>query len=196
MPARNPEHRARIMTALDKIKRWMNQNGATEIVDNLAPGLTEEELSDFEADTGLRLPAALFELWSIHGGQEIDTNGFVGGMDLLSPHQGMDERDHILDSLEFMREHPDTYQEAGVTKEDAESDNWLSFANQGYADQLVVQLDSGRVYICEKDSPPFHLIASTIVNWVEEYASNIESGKYKVCTEFGGCSVSRDDAMY
>lgn len=75
---------SRIQNALKKIKRWMLENDAPLLVENLAPGATPAELAEAESKLGFPLPPELRDLWAIHNGQNDEQNGFVESFDLLS----------------------------------------------------------------------------------------------------------------
>lgn len=186
----------RLNKAINRVKTWMSNNGADAIVANLGPGTTDEQLQDFESQIGFKCPDELKALWSIHAGQNDDGNPFAGALNLLTPEQAVHEREHILLSLEFLREDPDSYEEAGINDAEAESDEWISIAAQGYADQLIVNVASGRVFTCEKDAPPLHLVAASIAEWLESYAADLEKGHYEIEEGFGGIYLSSVDSMY
>lgn len=84
-------------------------------------------------------------LWSIHAGQRADGNGFVGIMDLLRPEGAIGEREDVLSSIEFLREDPDSWVEAGISQEEAESEEWICIAARDH-DKLVVNAQTGRVF--------------------------------------------------
>ncbi|HSQ64735.1 MAG TPA: SMI1/KNR4 family protein [Polyangiaceae bacterium] len=187
---------ARIRDAIERVKTWMQAHGAGALVENLAPGHTRERLDHFEAAVGFPLPADLRALWSVHAGQRSEQNGFVGAMDLFGPDASLGEEDAVSSALKFLRRAPAQWAEAGVTREEAKSNAWLAIAGRGYADLLVVNGETGRVFTCEKISPPLHLVAESILDWLEAYAERVEAGQYAVKEGFGDCYLVRPDAMY
>ncbi|AKV04366.1 hypothetical protein AKJ09_11029 [Labilithrix luteola] len=178
------------------MKAWMTAHGADVLVRNLAAGASSARLDDVQATIGFPLPADLRALWSLHAGQNSDQDGFVGAMDLLDPEGAATESENVKLFIGFLREDPSTWPEAGVSNEEAESSAWLAFAARGYADLLVVSGVTGRVFTCEKDSPPLHLVASSVLEWIEAYADRVEAGEYTVEEGFGECYLSRDTAMF
>lgn len=187
---------SRVSKALERVKTWMKAHGADVLVRNLAAGASSERLDAYETEIGFALPPDLRALWSIHAGQESEQDGFVGAMDLLGPEAAAGESDGVMMFIGSLREDPSTWEEAGVTDEEALSDSWLAFACRGYADSLIVSGVTGRVFTCEKDSPPLHLVAASILEWLEAYADRVEGGEYTVEEGFGDCYLARDDAMY
>lgn len=190
------DRKARIARAIERIKTWMQTHGASVLVDNLEEGASAERLDTFETKIGAALPPDLRALWSIHAGQSEEQDGFVGAMDLLGPEEALGERESLMMFLGFLREEPKSWAEAGVSKEEVTSDAWLTIAARGYADSLVVNLLSGRVFTCEKDAPPFHLVAGSILEWIETYADRVERGEYTVEEGFGECYLAREDGMF
>jgi hypothetical protein len=53
-----------------------------------------------------------------------------------------------------------------------EEDRWIPFASRDYGDLVVVYGLTGRVFTCKKDSPPLHLVAESVVEWLEAYAGS------------------------
>lgn len=186
----------RIRNAVERVKAWMSAHGAGVLPENLARGATAEELDACEAKIAFALPADLRALWSIHAGQKSEQDGFVGAMDLLGPQASIDEAESVTLFLDFVREDPSSWAEAGVTKEEAESTAWLAFAGRGYADLLVVSGVTGRVFTCGKDSPPLGLLADSVLDWIEAYADRVEAGKYTVEEGFGECYLAGPDGMH
>jgi hypothetical protein len=97
--------------------------------------------------------------------------------------------------VEFLREDPSGWEEAGVTADEAESNRWLPFAGRD-SDTLAVNCVTGRVFACGKDAPPLQLVAASVTEWIEQYADRIEGGAYAVEEGFGDYFLARDDAMF
>lgn len=176
---------SRIQSAMTQIKRWMLEHDAPLLVENLAPGATPAELAEAESKLGFPLPPELRDLWAIHNGQNEEQNGFVESFDLLSCQGALFERESTLSFIDFLRQDPASWKEAGVTREEAESDRWVPFAGRGYADTLVVSGVSGAVFTCAKDAPPLHRIAGSLTEWLEAYAARVVAGDYSVEEGFG-----------
>jgi cell wall assembly regulator SMI1 len=188
--------RSRIGQALERVKAWMNAHDAEVLVQNLAAGASTARLDAYQAKLDFPLPSDLRALWSIHAGQTSEQDGFVGAMDFLGPEAAAGENENVTMFIEFLREEPSTWDEAGVTKDEATSNAWLAVAGRGYADLLVVSGVTGRVFTCRKDSPPLHFVATSIVEWLEAYADRVEAGEYTVKEGFGACYLARRSAMF
>lgn len=169
----------------------MRDHAAAVLVENLADGATAAELDAFEASCGYPLPSDLRTLWSIHAGQRSEQNGFIEAMDLYGPQEALSAGESVAMWIEAMREDPESYDEAGVDEAEIASDRWLAIAGRGYADLIVASGVSGRVFRCEKDVPPLHLLAPSIAAWLEAYAGDVDAGKYAVEEGFGDCYLER-----
>ena len=174
----------RLTAALERIKRWMIDHDAPLLVENLAHGASAADLDEAEAALGFALPPGLRELWTLHNGQKEEMNGFVEFRDLFDTHCALAEREKVVEFVEFLREYPDDWVEAGVTAEEVQSNRWVPIAGRDM-DLLVVSGVSGRVFSCEKDAPPLHLVAKSLSEWAEQYAARVEADDYAVEEGFG-----------
>src|SRR5690242_20317895 len=104
---------SRIRSAVERVKTWMNANGAEVLVRNLAPGTDAARLDAFERDLGFVVPADLRSLWSVHAGQHSEQDGFVGAMDLLGPEAALGEGENVAMFVDGLREEPSYWDEAG-----------------------------------------------------------------------------------
>jgi cell wall assembly regulator SMI1 len=187
---------SRIRSSIERIKAWMKAHDASVLVENLAPGASPQQIEKVESELGYSLPADLRALWSVNAGQRNEQDGFVGAMDMLGPEAAIAELESVAMFLGVLREHPTDWTEAGTEKIEVDSNRWLAFAGRGYADMLVVSGESGRVFTCGKDAPPLHLVATSILDWVEAYADRVEAGGYEIEKGFGECYLARGEAMY
>ncbi len=147
-----------LATALQQIERWMLDHEAPLLAENLADGATAAELDAVEATLGFRLPADLRELWLLHHGQREEMNGFVESFDLFDSQRALGVQESVRMFIEFLREVPEDWPEAGVSSEEARSDQWIAFAGRD-SDLLLVSGVTGRVFSCGKDAPPLGLVA-------------------------------------
>jgi cell wall assembly regulator SMI1 len=174
---------ARIQAALERISRWMNAHGAPLLVENLAPGAAAEQLAQAEAEFEVAVPGDLRALWSLHNGQREEGNGFIEAYNLLSLQWAVAQQETVLMCIEFARESPDKWHMTGGTVEELRSDHWLPFAAQE-SDSLVVHGVTGRVFVCAHDDAP-RLLAPSLAEWLERYASRVAADDYAVEEGFG-----------
>ncbi len=167
--------------AFERIAAWMKGHGAALLVDNLAPGATQERLDRAEAELGIALPAHLRALWSVHDGQREEGNGFVEAFDLLSIDGAVAQLETVRLLLEMEREHPSA--DAAYTDDELRSDDWIPFAGRD-SDSLVVHGVTGRVFEYFHDYS-LTLLASSLGEWMERYATRVEADDYSVEEGFG-----------
>lgn len=171
--------------AFERIKAWMVEHDAELLAENLAPGASEEQLAEAEAELGFSLGRELRALWSLHDGQNEEMNGFFQSFDLYSIERALGERDFLMGALGFLRQTPRAVPKSGLTQEELFSDTWVHFAGRD-SDGLAVNTVSGRVFeIRHDDSPPLYLYADSIVAWANQYASRVVADDYRVEEGFG-----------
>lgn len=183
---------SKLMDAIERISRWMLENDAPLLAQNLAPGATDAELASAEKQLGFPIPTGLRELWSLHNGQLEELNGFVESLDLLSLARAVDERDSVIPFVEFLREDPSSWKRAGVVEAEALSDRWVPFAGRD-SDLLAVSAISGRVFRVWKDAPPLLLAAESVEAWATSYADAVEADDFAVEEGFGEYFLARRD---
>jgi cell wall assembly regulator SMI1 len=176
--------RERLASAIQRITGWMVDNDAPLLAENLADGASDEALDAAEEALGFSLPRDLRDLWSLHDGQLEEMNGFVEYRDLFDIQRALGEQEGALMSVAFLREYPQNWEEAGVTADEVASDAWVPFAGRD-SNLLLVSGLTGRVFRCEKDSPPLYLLAPSVVAWAEAYADRVTSDAYAVEEGFG-----------
>jgi len=178
------DHGARVGNAIERIAGWLNAHGAPLLVENLASGASAETLAHAADELGAPLPPDLVALWSHHDGQREELNGFIASLDLLGTRRSLSERPRILASVTFLRETPETWDAAGVTTAELQSDLWLPIASRDH-DSIVVSGISGRVFSCRVDSPPLSLLAASVADWLDAYADRVVAGHYAIEAGFG-----------
>jgi len=183
---------SKLQNAFERISQWMVAHDAPLLAENLAPGATADELADAEEQLGFPIPAGLRELWSLHNGQLEEMNGFIESLDFLDLARAVDERDSVLPAIEFLREDPSSWPEAGVTEVEALSDQWVPFAGRD-SDLIAVSGVTGRVFHVMKDAPPLKLAAASVEAWATAFAARVEADDYEVEEGFGDYYLSERD---
>ena len=179
----------RVTAALARVETWMRANAA-DLADALAPAATSEEIAAAEAELGSPLPVGLKALWSVHGGSQ-DEVGVLGHRYLLDPGLAVTELDSLLQYVEWLRNAPRDWKQAGVTEVEVTSDRWVGVAGRD-SDYLAVSMESGRVFSATKDAPALSLEAASLEDYLEDYARSLERGKYELSADFGGMLARRE----
>ncbi|MEZ4223536.1 MAG: SMI1/KNR4 family protein [Polyangiaceae bacterium] len=175
-------HAERISRALDDIKTWLRAHGGDEIVENLAPGCSEYDLTRTEEALGFGLPVELRELWLRHNGQCQEACSFfpyLPYLDLLSVEEAAAAHRVVLDlyitgGMNILGD-PDILDEPLLPEE--MTTHWLPVAREGFH-FLLVQADTGRVFEAYKDGPS--LVADNIATLLEDYSGQLQAGNYVV----------------
>ncbi|WP_272087612.1 SMI1/KNR4 family protein [Nannocystis bainbridge] len=179
----------RMRTALGRIKAWMRSNNAEDIVDNLAPPTSDEEIASCAKALGFAVPDDLRELWLLHGGQNLEkTHPFLNSHDLLSPARAASVRHDFLSTLPTLRDAPDDLVE--VTEEELASDEWLTIGKIGRWDVWVICALTGRLFGSSPDYPQLYAISGSLLDWLETFAEGAENGEYEVTRLGKSCFVS------
>ena len=174
-----------LAAAFEQIKRWMIDNGAPLLVENLAPGASVEGIAETERLLGASIPVDLRALWSLHDGQLEECNGFVETFCLYSMKLALAERENLLLFVEYLRGDRAALSESGLTDAEVASDAWIPFAGLD-SDGLAVSAVSGRVFeVRHDDSPQLVLVADSISAWAAAYAGRVVAGDYHVEDGFG-----------
>ncbi len=171
---------SKLRDAIERISRWMMENDAPLLAQNLAPGATDAELVRAEEQLGFPIPPGLRELWSLHNGQLEELNGFVEALDLFDLSLALGEQGGVLRFVKWLRE------------AEVMSDRWLPFAGRD-SSALAVSAVSGRVFHVWKDAPPLLLAAESVEAWATQYAQAVEAGDFEVEEGFGEYFLSRRD---
>jgi cell wall assembly regulator SMI1 len=179
---------ASLLDSFRRLTTWMRANGAPLLAENLAPGAKPAQLVKLEHKLGFKVPPGLRALWLLHDGQRKPLNGFVGPLHLLPVAWVLNERAHTVALVKRLRAEKRSWSAAGVTPEEAQSEQWLPFAARDQA-SLLVQASTGRVFAgnFENDAsePPMHLVAPSVAKWLASYAQSVEDGQFELTPGLG-----------
>lgn len=158
---------------------------AAVIARNLRPGATAEELAAVGKAFGFALPDEVNALWRLADGQRAEQYGFYGLLEFFSAKRSLEVREFPLGgAIGFLRERDADWDDAGVTDDEILSDAWVAIAGRDY-DLLVVSGVSGRVFRCEKDSPPLKLLHESVAAWLTAYRQELASSDLAMQPCFG-----------
>lgn len=185
--------------ALDDIKEWMQDNRAAPIVDNLAPGASEQELAEVENELGHRFLDPLRRLYLLHNGQRNRDEHpfFEGGGRFTDLEYGVALIDSLLDFLWQGDEQgaPEDVAEAmadsekPLLAEECTSAWWpVAEAEGGY---IAVNLRTGRVFEVEKEGPVISYRGDDVGEYLAAYADALWNDNYEVAgdTELDGVTA-------
>lgn len=179
---------ALLLDSFRRLTGWMRANGAPLLAENLAPGAKPAQLVKLEHKLGFKVPPGLRALWLLHDGQRKPLNGFVGPLQLLPIAWVLNERARTAALLERLRAARRGWKAAGVTPDEAQTEQWLPFAARDQA-SLLVHAGTGRVFAgnlsVEGDESPLQLVAPSVTKWLASYAQSVEDGQFELIAGFG-----------
>jgi cell wall assembly regulator SMI1 len=173
-----------------RIEAWLAER-ARFVLDTLNPGTTVEAIQAIE--TSLRvgpLPDDFVQSWRIHDGQHWNTSlpliaGWLGSYSLLSLDRIESRYDSasVLLSEEFntLRGTPH-----GLVRPDWWNPRWVPVAGNASGDAICLDLDPppggvvGQVIEFLHDEKDRTVLAPSLGAWLEEFATELEGGEYKV----------------
>ncbi|OGQ88061.1 MAG: hypothetical protein A2289_20525 [Deltaproteobacteria bacterium RIFOXYA12_FULL_58_15] len=120
---------ALIAALFERAKAWLASH-APLLAENLAEGASEEQLAKVERQSGFKLPPDLRALWSIHNGQRDELNGFVETLDLFDTKLALAYRTDAYQWIKFHMEMEPSWDQPGITEEEARSEHWLPLAGR------------------------------------------------------------------
>ena len=191
-----------VTRSLDDLKQWMQANGADAIVGGLRPGADEQRLEQIEKLLGRRFPPTLRQLYLLHDGQQDrEALPFFGidyvfadleyGLQLISgmvyAYFGVQQPapnrfwapGNPKPAIKQSDFHRRVVAACGMQPEE-ETEGWWPLAAGGSSSYIAVNLDTGRVFFAEKDSPPLRLAGAGVGEFLAGYARAVRSGEYEV----------------
>lgn len=192
-PPRPLGDHASLLDSFRRLTTWMRANGAPLLAENLAPGAKPAQLIKLEHRLGFKVPLGLRTLWLLHDGQRKPLNGFVGPLQLLPVAWVLNERARTAAVLARLRAAKGGWRSAGITPEEAQSEQWVPIAARDEA-SLLVHATTGRVFAGtldgEDDVPPLHLVAPSVAKWLASYAQSVQDGEFELTPGFGDYYLS------
>ncbi len=179
---------SRIETALKK--------QASETIKELAPPATNDILNQLQQKMGV-MASELIESLRIHDGQNHGYHALSYPWQLLNSDDIQENAKRLLE-LFPVEEYPDGRTAYGFVKEDIWNEKWIPFASDESGNFLCVDYDPaeggdiGQVILWASDPPYVEVIAPSYRAWLEQFANDLEAGKYKWDTEDNSWSRVED----
>ncbi|KGF73841.1 hypothetical protein DO97_10665 [Neosynechococcus sphagnicola sy1] len=180
-----------------RIESWLAAN-APQLLDTLQPGASETQIKAVEAVLGIQFPKEVRASYRIHNGQSAYDYGLLDGHELLSLERIQEEwkiwKD-LLDGGDFNGEKSDA--DPGI-RSDWWNAQWIPLTYDGAGNHDCLDLNPGeggnRGQIIEMwhDAPERVIVASSFREWLEQYATGLESGEF-IFSEEGNGIVNADD---
>ena len=180
-----------------RIDKWLGVN-APQVLDTLQPGASEEEIRETEKSLSVEFPDDMKDSYRIHNGQSSGNGGFINGLEFLSLTRVREEwaiwKD-LLDSGEF--EGYESEPEKKV-RPDWWNPKWIPLTSDWGGNHECLDLapteegDVGQIISMWHDDAERQVIANSFRGWLEQFANDLEAGRYTLSEEYDGL-VSIDD---
>ena len=161
----------RVRVAVGRIDAWLAAN-APAVASNVKGPLDGAELATAD------IPDELRALWSIHGGQHHERNGYFGYYELVGTH-----RDPWLESTIGDLRSVRTVARGELTVDELDGD-WTVFGMSSSSQMLALSSVSLRVVTLDaKDDDGCGPIATSLAEYLEDHADELEDGAFAYSDE-------------
>jgi cell wall assembly regulator SMI1 len=168
-----------------KIDHWLELN-CHEILEDLLAGVTIEEIINLEQELDIKLPDLFKQCYQIHNGQDGSASGLLGEWELFSLANIKNEWNVMKDLVDDGTFTNITSQPDFGIKSDWWNEKWIPIAGNGAGDLICMDLDPatggnvGQIITFFHTEANRYKLADDLEIWLEEFANDLENGKYKV----------------
>jgi len=174
-----------------KIENWLKINAAP-VYESLNEGASDEDFEELEDLINKKLTENFKAFYRIHNGQTPMSEGLIDGEELLCISRIMEEWE-VWKELDDRGVFDDSVSEAdkGV-REDWWNPFWIPITYDGSGNHYCLDLSpdeggkKGQIIRIWHDSAERELIASSLEEWMNDYADGLEEGSFVYSDEFGG----------
>jgi cell wall assembly regulator SMI1 len=184
----------------NRLKSWLSAN-APELLADLRPGATSDELDELEAHLGVELPIDLREFLQLVNGLPSNVSYEFYWGNLCSVEGIIDAWDcHIQEWLEESAENPE-YESIPGIKDGWVNSRWIPVVEQDGPNFLCVDLDPtpdgtlGQVISVYHDADDHSIEASSFGDWLEQVVDRLESGEIFFSKKWKRL-MDEDNALY
>lgn len=168
-----------------RIEEWL-KNNAPAVFEKLASGASETEIAKTERSLPVQLPEEVKESYRLHNGHP---GWFISGGELLSL-EGIEQEWTIWKELLDNGDFQDEGGLEGTSSPDAGiqahwwNDKWIPVTTNGCGDNLCLDMAPaeggtiGQIITMVHDHESRSLIAPSFRTWLEDFADDLEAGKY------------------
>ena len=180
----------------NRFEGWLKIH-APHLPGELNAPATDSAIRELESKTGVTLPQDFKKFLKIHNGQKPGSEGLVEAEELLSTASILSEWTawkQILDNGDLPAE---AVASRGI-KPYWWNSKWIPITHDGSGNHYCIDLDparggkKGQVIRMWHDSAERELVASSFKEWISDYVTGLEKGKYVYSKDWGGI-VDKDD---
>ncbi len=166
-----------------RFETWLAAN-APQLTGALNPGATDAELRELATTIGAELPADFISFYRIHNGQQSERSGLLDGEVLLSVPEMLAEWtiwNDLLKNGDF--EGATSTPDHGV-RADWWNPLWLPLTYDGAGNNYCLDLSPalggtrGQIIRMWHDDSERTLLAASFSEWITQYVTDLEAGKY------------------
>jgi cell wall assembly regulator SMI1 len=173
-----------------RIESWLKQN-APDQFSALQPGASDADIKKAEEALSCELPGDVKESYRIHDGIRAGVGPLVAGWRLLSLATIVKEWQALTDASadETLDDDLEELSDPQI-KSSWWNPLWIPVASNSSGDFICVDLDpqpignSGQVISFLHADPARKLLARDLKSWLDEFAGDLEAGKYKLEDEW------------
>jgi cell wall assembly regulator SMI1 len=179
------------------IDKWLRVN-APQVLDTLQAGASEEEIRETEKFLSVEFPAEVKDSYRIRNGQSRGDVGFINGLEFLSLARMREEwavwKD-LLDSggFEGFESEPEKQ-----VRTDWWNPKWIPLTSDWGGNYECLDLapteegEVGQIISMWHDEAKRQVLADSFRGWLEQFANDLEAGRYVLAEEYDSL-VSIDD---
>ena len=167
---------------VERFARWLWSN-SPKVLDELAPGLSDDAIAGFEKQLGVTLPDSLRALYRWRNGNAAEGYGSVIGRWRLTPLERVVSTRAILDGLlddGTFEGQPSWWRKSWVPFTDDMGGNGLCWDTRGTLGGV-----KGQVLEFWHDSPDRKVLAPNVDDWLVAYVDSLEAGLWRWDPDYG-----------
>jgi len=182
-----------LVDSFRRLAAWLREHDGADLLQSLSPGTKPLHLSKLEQKLGFRVPAGLRTWWMLHDGQKRRGDSLIGALQLLPVAWVLNERPKAIAKLRRVRGEPAFAAQAGLTPDEAASDEWIPIA-VGEALCVLVQAKSGRVFATLEEAPFLQRVGDSVPKWIAAWVDEVEAGRHELVQSHDGVFFVEHDA--
>ncbi len=180
------------------IENWLQNNDADHIYNSLNQGADEEDFDELEELINRTLPNDFKEFYSVHNGQNANSDGLITAEELMSVERIAEEWQvwkELHDKAIFAESDVDA--DKGI-KEKWWHTGWLPISYDGNGNHYCIDLSpaeggkKGQIIRVWHDSPEREFVANSFTEWIQNFVDDLENDRCVFSEEWNGIMLKED----
>jgi cell wall assembly regulator SMI1 len=177
-------HQVSLVDSMRRLAAWLKEHDAAPLMQTLSPAAKPLHLSKLEQKLGFALPVGQRTFWLLHDGQRKPTDCLVSDLHLLPVAWVMNQQPATLALVAKVRS-ANVATAAGLTREELDSNEWLSIASNRER-RVIVHAKSGRVFESLPEAPFLTLVGASVPQWLEAWVDAVVRGDHHLVQSHAG----------